>query len=283
VSPGGYLLLTALTILSATFWALAAGVGFTYLTRAAITGRRWPPREPTAGAGVRASGLGAAIKELGLLLLTLALWPVGLLPWRLGRRHGEGTPVLVIPGVGLTWAAALPWTIFLHGRRPNPVAPMSYPLLAPPARAAVRIAERVRLLAGTADDGRVDVVAMGEAGLGLRLALAQDPALPVGTAITVGAPTRAPRMGVFLPGGMARYGATPEELEGLPGLDLVVRSVGDAVVLPDESHPGDGGEVCSWQAEGHLGTWYAARTWAAALAALDGGAVTADEAEEAGA
>lgn len=269
MGPGRRLLLTALTILSATFWALAAAVGFTYLTRAAITGRRWPPCEPPAG--VRASGLGAAIKELGLLLVTIALWPVGLLPWRFGQWSGEGTPVLVIPGVGLTWAAALPWTLFLHGRRPNPVAPMSYPRLVSPSRAAVHIAERIRLLAASAGAGRVDVVAMGEAGLGLRLAMAQDPALPVGTAITVAAPTRAPRMGVFLPGAMARYGTDPEELEGLPGPDLAVRSEGDALVLPDESLPAGGGPVCSWQTDGHLGTWYAARTWSAALAALEAG------------
>lgn len=262
-------MLTALTILAAVFWAFVAAVGFSYLARAAATGRRLPPPGPR-------EGLGAAIRELGLTLVTALLWPVGWLPWRVGRRYGEGAPVLLVPGVGLTWSAAIPLAIYLRGRRRNPVAPMSYaPLLGSPARAAGRIAERIRFLASTADGGRVDVVAMGEAGLALALARRDDPALPVGAVITVGAPTRAPRMGVFLPGGMARYGGEPGELEGLPAPDLAVRSDGDNWVLPDESAPAEGVATRSWDRDGHLGTWYAARTWHAVRDTLDAAAGSA--------
>ena len=73
-------------------------------------------------------------------------------------------------------------------------------------------------------------------------------------------------MGVFLPGGIARYEGLDVSILARPA--LAVRSEGDAVVFPEESRPDGEGETLTLHLEGHLSCWISPRTWRAAALTL---------------
>ncbi len=258
---------TVLWLLSALFWALLAIVLWTYLTRAVVVGQRWVPVAQEGRSPVAAT-LGAVARELVFGALTLAAWPVGLVPIRIFSQAGRGDPILVVPGALMTWSAGLPLRWFLRARVANPVVLLSHsPWWGPPEQAAERLADRIHTLARLSDTGRVHVIAMGEAGLAALLARRADPALPLASLVTVATPFRPPRLGsVFLPGGPRRY---PIDPDSLPTPDRAIRSAGDNLVLPDESLPPEGTDTITFASAGHLSTWYSPRTWQRALEALD--------------
>ncbi len=263
-------------VLSALFWALLAVVLWTYATRAVVVRQRLvPPAEP--GRCPVAATLGAAAREFVLAGLTLLAWPVGLVPIRVFSQAGAGDPVVLVPGAGMTWTACLPLRWYLRSRIPNPIVQLSHvPWWGPPERAAARLADRIHTLGRISTTARVHVVAMGEGGLAVLLAMKADPSLPVGSVITVGAPFSPPRFGsVFLPGGPDRY---PVGRESLPAPSLAIRSAGDNLVFPDESRPPEGSDAVTLASDGHLSLWYSPRTWQRVREALalpatgDGGA-----------
>jgi len=243
-------------------WAFAGVVVFTYGARAVVTGQRLPAADPRWSASPRAQALGAVARELVLGALTLAAWPLGVVPPRLLHAQGEGSPILLVPGAAMTWTTCLPLASWLRRKLPNPIALMSaVPLSAPPARRVAVLADRVRTLSALADGAPVHVVGLGEGGLALLLAMGNDDSLPVGTTITVAAPLRRPRMGIFRRGGRARYADLEKAPLGVA--DLVIRSEGDNLVMPDESRPAEGVRQLSMTVDGHLGCWYSPRTWGA--------------------
>ncbi len=255
---------TALVLL---LWALAAGVAFTYGVRAAVTGQRRPPADPDAPGGHLAQALGAYCRELVVTALLLALWPLGLIPTRLFSRTGDGSPILLVPGSGMTWTACIPLSMWLTRQVSNPLCLVSCtPLRAPPERVAAFLADRIRTVSMVADNAPVHVIALGDGALATLLAAGRDPDLAVGKIVTVAAPLRPSRMGVFLPGGVARYGGLEASELATPA--LAVRSLGDNVVMPDESAPAEGTPTMTLQTEGHLSSWISPRCWRAAAALL---------------
>lgn len=243
-------------------WAFAAVVVFTYGARAVVTGERLPAAGPGGSASPRAQALGAVARELVWAALTVGAWPLGLVPPRLLHAQGVGSPVLLVPGAAMTWAACLPLASWLRRKLPNPIAMLSaVPLTASPARRVAMLADRIRTLSALADGAPVHVVGLGEGGLALLLAAGHDESLPLGTAITVATPLRRPRMGIFLPGGSARYDGLERAALATP--DLAIRSAGDNLVMPDESAPAGEVRQLSMAADGHLSCWYSPRTWGA--------------------
>jgi len=256
-----------LCVLSWLFWGLLTAVLFTYLARAVVVGRRTVPvagegRSPTVAT------LGAFAREFVLAALTLASWPLGLLPIRVFSQEGRGVPIVIVPGALMTWVAGLPMRWFLRARVDNPIVLLGHsPLWGPPTRAADRLADRIRTLARLSPEGQVHVIALGEGGLAALHALAVDPALPVAKLVTVATPFAPPRMGrVFLPGGAGRY---PADLPSLPPPARAIRSAGDNLVHPDESEPPEGTDTVTFASDGHLSLWYSPRTWQRALEALE--------------
>lgn len=251
---------TALVLL---LWALAAVVAFTYGVRAAITGHRRPPADPDAPGGHLAQAAGAYCRELVITAGLLALWPLGLIPTRLFSRTGDGSPILLVPGSTMTWTACLPLSLWLTRQLPNPLCVVSCtPLRAPPERMAAFLADRIRTVSMVADNAPVHVIALGDGALATLLAAGRDPSLAVGKIITVAAPLRSTRMGVFLPGGTARYAGLEEAQLATPA--LAVRSLGDNVVMPEESQPADDTPTLILHTEGHLSCWISPRSWRAA-------------------
>ncbi len=261
----------AAIVLSALFWVLVLAVGFTYGVRAVISGQRLPPPSPRNPAGPRAAGLGAWIRETVLTLLTVAAWPVGVLPAAWVSDKGRGRTVLLVPGAWMTWTSCLPFHLWLRARRRDPVAMASYgPLGSAPRSAAGRLSARIRDVA-EASGSDVAVVALGDAGRAAMRALELDPELPCDCLVTVCTPLRRPRLGVLLPGGAQRYDRD-EEGNDLPWSrlpDLVIRSEGDNLVMADESLPDGSCPVRSLSSAGHLSCWYSPWTWRLALDAID--------------
>jgi hypothetical protein len=248
-------------------WALFAAVAFTYGVRAVVSGARLPAPDPAQPGGALAQALGAACRELVLTALTALAWPVGLVPARLFGVRGTAAPILLVPGACMTWTSCLPLRAFLRRQLPNSIAHVSCrPLAAPPERVATFLADRIRVLSSLADGAPVHVIGLGEGGLAALLAIGRDPTLPVGRVVTVATPRRAAAMGVFLPGGMARY----HGLDGAPLArpTLAVGSAGDNLVSDDESRPPEGTATLELVVDGHLSCWYSPRVWRAALAAL---------------
>jgi len=259
--------------LCVALWAYAVAVGFTYCVRAVVTGDRFPAPDPEAAGGARAQALGAAARELVVSALTVAAWPLGLVPPRLQWRQGTGSPILIVPGAAMTWTACLPVATWLARRVDNPIAMVSCtPLHGPPDRVAEFLVERIRTLSEVADGAPVHVIGLGEGGLALRLTRGLDGTLPLGKLATVAAPTTPPRMGIFLPGGTDRYRGLGQLQQVRPHLS--VRSDADNLVMPGESNLLYVGEELTLQGNGHLSTWYSPRTWRA-LARLFGPAADA--------
>ena len=248
-------------------WGYALAVGFTYGARAVVTGDRVPPPDRAVAAGARSQACGAAARELVVSALTAAVWAFGLVPPRLQMRRGEGSPILIVPGATMTWTACLPLAKWLERRLENPIAVVSCtPLLGPPQRVASFLSDRIHTLSGVADGAPVHVIGLGEGGLSLRVARGLDETLPIGKLVTVAAPTTPPRMGVFLPGGTARYKGLGQVPLARP--DLGIRSDGDNLVMPGESNLPDGCEELILPTDGHLSTWYSPHTWRAILRLL---------------
>jgi hypothetical protein len=256
-----------LCVLSWLFWGLLTAVLFTYLTRAVVVGRRTVPVARDDGSRAVAT-VGAFAREFVLAALTLASWPLGLVPIRIFSAEGRGTPIVLIPGALMTWTACLPLRWFLRARVDNPVVLLGYtPLWGSPVRAAERLGDRIRTLARLAPEGQVHLIAFGEGGLAALGAMAADPELPVARLVTIATPFVAPRMGrVFLPGGAERYPADPTDL---PAPSRAIRSAGDNLVLPDESQPPEGTDTVTFASDGHLSTWYSPQAWQRALEALE--------------
>ena len=253
--------------LGIVLWSYALAVGFTYGARAVVTGDRIPPPDRSEAGGARAQALGAAARELVVSALTVAIWPLGLIPPRLQRRRGDGAPILIVPGATMTWTACLPLATWLARRLDNPIAVVSCtPLFGPPERVASFLTDRIHTLSGVADGAPVHVIGLGEGGLSLRLAAGLDETLPIGKLVTVAAPTMPPRMGVFLPGGTARYKGLGQVALAHP--DLGVRSDGDNLVMPGESNLPEGCAELILPTDGHLSTWYSPRTWREVLQIL---------------
>jgi hypothetical protein len=255
------------TALSLLLWALAAAVLFTYGVRAVVTGERLPPADPDARGGRLAQAVGAFCRELLVTAGLLAMWPLGLIPTRLFSRPGEGSPILLVPGSAMTWTACIPLSLWLTRQLPNPLCVVSCnPLWAPPERVAAILADRVRTVSMVADDAPVHVIGFGDGGLAMRLAVGRDVTLPVGKLVTIAAPVRPARMGVFLPGGADRHAGLAEAPLARP--DLAVRSEGDNVVFADESTPTLAGATMTLATEGHLSAWISPRSWRAAARIL---------------
>ncbi len=258
-------------LLCALFWAPVAGVLFTYGVRAAVARRRWPEAGPGPRPGPRAVVVGAVVREVALAGATALAWPLGVVPSRLVASPGIGAAVLVVPGAAMTWPACLPLALWLRRRVDNPVHVVSGSvLLRPPPRVAGRLAATIRALARSSG-GAVHVIALGEGGLAALRARRDDPDLPLERLVTVATPFRAPRMGVFLPGAMARYEEAPAALAP----DHAVRSEGDNVVMSDESTPPPDTPTTTLWALGHLSTWYSPACWDPALEALGLGRASA--------
>ena len=255
------------TALALLLWALAAAVLFTYGVRAAVTSARLPPADPDAPGTRTAQAVGAFCRELVITVGLLALWPFGLIPPRLFSRSGTGAPVLIVPGSAMTWTACVPLSMWLTRQIPNPLCVVSCtPLRASPERVAVFLADRIRTVSMVADNLPVHVIALGDGGLATLLAAGRDPTLPVGKIVTVAAPLRRARMGVFLPGGSARYAGLEEAPLARPA--LAVRSEGDNVAFPDETRTDDDQDTLTLHLEGHLSCWINPRSWRAATLAL---------------
>ncbi len=251
------------------FWALFAAVVFTYGVRAVTAGERLPAPDPTQTGGRLAQAVGAACREFVLAGLTTLAWPVGLVPPRLFAARGRGAPILLVPGAGMTWTACVPLGAFLRRQLPCPVAYVSHrPLGAPPERVAAMLADRIRILSSVADDEPVHVIGLGEGGLAALLAAGRDASLPVGHIVTIASPRTAAAVGVFLPGGMARFHGLADATLAAPA--LAVRSAGDNLVSDHESLPPEGTPTLDLAVAGHLGCWYSPLVWRAAVAALTG-------------
>jgi len=259
---------TLVNAMALILWALAATVLFTYGVRAVVTGERLPPADPDARGSRLAQAAGAFCRELVITAGLLALWPLGLIPTRLFSRTGEGSPILLVPGSAMTWTACIPLTMWLTRQLPNPLCVVSCnPLWAPPERVAAFLADRVRTLSMVADGAPVHVVAFGDGALAMLLAAGRDPSLPVGKIVTVAAPRKAARMGVFFPGGAARHAGLDTASLAHPA--LAVRSEGDNVVFPDETAVAEHhGGTMTLSTEGHLSTWISPRSWRAAARVL---------------
>ncbi len=255
------------TALALLLWALAAAVSFTYGVRAVVTGERLPPADPDARGGRLAQAVGAYCRELLVTAGLLALWPLGLIPTRLFSRPGQGSPILLVPGSAMTWTACIPLSLWLSRQLPNPLCVVSCnPLWAPPERVAAVLADRVRTVSMVADDAPVHVIGFGDGALAIQLAAGRDATLPLGRLVTVAAPVRPARMGVFLPGGAARHSGIEEAPLARPV--LAVRSAGDNVVFADETASGEADATMTLATEGHLSTWISPRSWRAAARVL---------------
>ncbi len=215
-----------------------------------------------------ARALALWLGELLAIAAVLLTWPLGFLPV-FREPTGGGRPVLLLHGWAMTPASMLPLALRLRRRGRN-VCLFGYNSLGPDMYGkARRLAGRIRELASSSPDGRIDVVAHSLGGLIVRAAAVRAGAgRHLASLVTLGTPHQGTALAAFLPwpnlapmrpGSAFIQGlATSESLAGSARCTAIF-STFDALVFPHELAEYPGAVNVEIDGVGHLGLLFSAK------------------------